>query len=80
MRFHLPGSLMVLTLATLTPKISSTAFFDLYLAGIDRYFEGVLVVLCAHHGTLGDDRLLIMSYAYFIMRIPPAASQLLPCR
>ena len=26
MRFHLPGSLMVLTFMTLTPKISSTAF------------------------------------------------------
>src|SRR5699024_3901575 len=34
------------------------SLLDLDLAGIGSDLEGVLVVLGAHHGTLGDDRLL----------------------
>ena len=31
---------------------------DLDLACVNSNLEGVLVVLCTHHGTLGDNRLL----------------------
>jgi hypothetical protein len=54
-RFFLPLTLVVVTLITVTPKISSMAFFDLYFVRILGHFKHILLDVQVFHGLLGDD-------------------------
>ena len=69
MRFHLPRQLDGVNLATLTPKISSTAFLISTLPASIATSKVYLLSCAPHHRTLSDDRLLdnvvcVLHYAY----------------